>query len=257
MIHDLYVNTLRTYHFIGDKNWNHIHLAYHHNTIYIVRAGDGHIRLKGKVTDLKPGWAYLIPLKHFHDVWCDSHIDKTYTDLHVEMLPGCDVFDNIDEVLSVYLGMEKCEQIIRLSENYEKNIADRLAFKGELNLILAKLMPKEAPLISVDMMPLMPIVFDMQNNLSAQFRRQEIAERHGWNPSTLSRKFKQAFGCGVKQYAEKLLIKQLAEDLISTDKTLQELAFQYGFCDAYYFSAFFKRNMGVSPTVYRKTHRFE
>ena len=74
------------------------------------------------------------------------------------------------------------------------------------------------------------------------------------NPSVLSRSFKQVFGCGLKQYVEKLLTARLAEELLLTDKTLQFLADEYGFCDGYYLSAYFKRTMGVSPLEYRRLH---
>lgn len=85
----------------------------------------------------------------------------------------------------------------------------------------------------------------------------ELAARFGWNPSVLSRSFKQTFGCGIKQYAKKLLTARLAEELLLTDKTLSQLADEYGFCDSYYLSAYFKRCMRVSPLVYRERQKNE
>lgn len=95
----------------------------------------------------------------------------------------------------------------------------------------------------------------IQENLSARLRREELATHFGWNPSVLSRTFKRVFGCGVKQYTEKLLTLRLSEALLETNKTLQVLAEEYGFSDGYYLSAFFKRNMGLSPQKYRLQRR--
>ena len=95
----------------------------------------------------------------------------------------------------------------------------------------------------------------MQQHMSVRLCRDELAARFGWNPSSLSRSFKQIFGCGLKQYIEKQLTAQIAEELLLTNKTLQQLADEYGFCDACYLSAYFKRGMGVSPRAYREGNR--
>ena len=172
----------------------------------------------------------------------------------MELLPGYDVFADTGKVLCQPLGLERCNRIYALCES---GIRERLALRGELDLILAEFMTKEPKPASAKMISLLPIITDMQQNLSAQIRREDMAAKYGWNPSVLSRTFKQVFGCGMKQYAEKLLTARLVEEILLTNKTLQQLAVEYGFCDSYYLSAFFKRNMGVSPSTYRRIHFHE
>lgn len=251
MTNDLRIRIVRALSFRGDKGWNHPGTMYPYNTIYFVIGGNGHIRLGSTVTNMQPGCVYLIPLHMRHDVWCDSYVEKVYVDVHVELLPGCDVFSDVHEVLVQHIGLERCARMHQLTGD---SIRQRLMLRGELNLVLAGFMRSEPQPVSARMAAFLPMITHMQENLSAQLRRDELAQRFGWNPSVLSRAFKQVFGCSLKQYIEKLLTARLAEELLLTDKTLQQLADEYGFCDGYYLSAYFKRCMGVSPLQYRRLH---
>ena len=136
----------------------------------------------------------------------------------------------------------------------EANAQKVLVLRGQLLTAVAAFMPDNLPGISPAMQPFLPIVEEMRRNLSASIGREEIAARYGWNPSSFSRAFRRAFGCGFKQYQERLLTERIAEELLVSNKTLQTIAEGYGFCDAYYLSAFFKRTMGTSPAIYRKQH---
>lgn len=252
MTQDLHIHIVRSPSFHGDRTWNYHGTMYPYNTLYFVTGGDGHIRLNGVVTDMLPGYVYLIPPHVHHDVWCDTHVDKVYVDVHVELLPGYDVFSDTNEVLVQQIGLERCERMHLLSAG---GIRERLMLRGEVNLVLAGFMQRDPEPVSARMAAFRPMISYMQQHLSAQLRLTKLASQFGWNPTVLSRSFKQVFGCGLKQYVEKLLSARLTEELLLTDKTLQQLADEYGFCDGYYLSAYFKRCMGVAPLIYRKLHR--
>lgn len=249
--YDVNIRIVRALHFLGDTHWNYQGTLYPYNTLYFVLDGDGHIRYNGKITNMEPGNVYLIPPHHQHDIWCDTHVEKVYVDVYAEILPGYDIFSDTGRILSLPIGLNRCKSMLNLCNG---GIKERLRLRGELSLILADFMAEEPKPLSAKMLSLLPIITEMQTQLSAQTRREDLAAKYGWNPTVLSRTFKQVFGCGPKMYAEKLLTSRLAEELLLTDKTLQELAVHYGFCDAYYLSAFFKRNMGVAPSIYRQMH---
>ena len=68
----------------------------------------------------------------------------------------------------------------------------------------------------------------------------------------------------VKEYFNKTLTKLIAQriiveakrELYLTSKSIKEVAFLLGYDDEYYFSRFFKKQVGVSPNIYRKTVGF-
>ena len=252
MTGDVQLRIVRALPFEGDTAWNYRGICDLHHTIYYVLAGDGHIRTAKGVLDFEPGRAYLIPCGLTHDLWCDSHIRKTYIDFHVELFPGCDALAGADEVRSLPMGIDACRRIFDAAQR--NTTRERTFLRGQLLTAVAAFMPDNLPEISPAMQPFLPVMEEMRRSPSALIRREEIAARCGWNPSSFSRAFRKAFGCGFKQYQERLLTERIAEELLVSSKTLQTIAEEYGFCDAYYLSAFFKRTMGTSPAIYRKQH---
>lgn len=252
MTDDIRIRIIRALQFQGDQGWQHRGMLYPYNTVYFVLGGDGHICAGGEITDMRPGWAYLIPANLRHDVWCDSHVEKAYVDVNAELLPGYDLFSGRMDIGKTELGLERCRKIY---DSCQGGVREELQLRGELMLVLAELMTEEPGPVSTRMSAFLPMIEDVQRNLSARIRRNDLAKRYGWNPSALSRAFKLVFGCGVKEYVEKLLVSRLAEELLLTDQTLQQIAERYEFCDAFYMSAFFKRHIGQSPAAYRRLHR--
>ena len=131
-------------------------------------------------------------------------------------------------------------------------VREKTYVRGQLLTALAEFLPENVTEISPLTRPFLPVIESVQKNLSASIRREEYAARFGWNVSSFSRAFRRAFGVGFKEYVERLMTDRLVEELLVTDKTLQQLAGEWGFCDAYYLSTFFKRRMGISPEGYRK-----
>ncbi|MEM6768155.1 MAG: helix-turn-helix domain-containing protein, partial [Bacteroidota bacterium] len=71
-------------------------------------------------------------------------------------------------------------------------------------------------------------------------------------------------GSLVKKYFDKTLTTLISDrimveakrELYLTSKSVKEISFLLGYKDEYYFSRFFKRHAGISPSIYRKTVGF-
>ena len=111
MTDDIQLRLVRALPFEGNTAWNYRGICDVHHTIYYILAGDGHIRTEKGALDLEPGRVYLIPRGLPHDLWCDTHIRKTYMDFHVELFPGCDALAEVGEVRSLPAGGEVCQRI--------------------------------------------------------------------------------------------------------------------------------------------------
>lgn len=61
-------------------------------------------------------------------------------------------------------------------------------------------------------------------------------------------------GRSPKQIIDDALTERLSRALCSTTKTVQELAFEYGFSSQAHFAKFFKKQSGMTPSQYRRTH---
>jgi AraC family transcriptional regulator len=72
---------------------------------------------------------------------------------------------------------------------------------------------------------------------------------------TLARTFRRTFGCTVGEYLRRLRIERAAEQLVSGDLPLAEIALAAGFADQSHFSNVFRRRTGVSPSAFRREAR--
>lgn len=93
--------------------------------------------------------------------------------------------------------------------------------------------------------------------INEHFRQQltaaDIAAAAGFSPNYLSRKFREAAGIGVHDYLVYTRLRSAASELLSTDRSVTEIALHCGFSDSNYFKDAFKKKYGVTPREYRKT----
>ncbi len=80
----------------------------------------------------------------------------------------------------------------------------------------------------------------------------EIAEMFGMSSSYFSKKFKSVTGFGFKEYLIGVRVKNASELLLTTNKSITEIAITCGFNDSNYFGDAFRRIKGLSPNKYRK-----
>jgi AraC-like DNA-binding protein len=71
--------------------------------------------------------------------------------------------------------------------------------------------------------------------------------------SHISHHFKKQMGKSVREYLTELRVEDAKRLLRHSELSVTEIAYSVGFGDSNYFSAVFKKNIGLSPLAYRKT----
>ena len=235
----------------NDSRWNYPFNLYPFHTLYLVKEGDGCVRIGETVTELRPGHAYLLPAYTLYTCWCRTRIRKMYIEFFLDSPSGAHVFFEQGQVLCRALPPEQFNRALSLKAG--GGLMDSMRLEGELLLILS-LFVSDLPLRSApDLSRFQPLLADIRANLACDMKLSQLAMKHGFSPSALSQAFRRALHCTPKQYAQHLLANVLKNQLLHTDKSIAQLAEEYRFCDAYYLSNFFKRHMGLSPQAYRRT----
>lgn len=75
----------------------------------------------------------------------------------------------------------------------------------------------------------------------------------GLSLSQFARRFKAELSVTPCEYISDLKMKKAQQLLTDTDLTIKTIAYELGFCNEYYFSSFFKKHSGVSPSLFRET----
>ncbi|HRP57026.1 AraC family transcriptional regulator [Agriterribacter sp.] len=94
--------------------------------------------------------------------------------------------------------------------------------------------------------------FIMQESIEGNLSLQQLAERLMVSYSKFRQDFKKVTGLSPNQYLLGLRIRKAKELLQSTSLSMSEVAALAGFDSVYYFSKFFKKSTGTSPSLYRK-----
>ena len=80
----------------------------------------------------------------------------------------------------------------------------------------------------------------------------DIAAEVNVSPVHLARSFKEHYGSTMSEYLRRLRVERAREQLLSTEKTLGQIAFEAGFADQAHFTRTFKQLVGATPGAYRR-----
>ena len=80
----------------------------------------------------------------------------------------------------------------------------------------------------------------------------DVAQAVGFSPNHLSRRFRQAAGIGLHEYLVFIRLQHAAQELVTTEDSITDIALRCGFSDGNYFKDSFKKKYGVTPRKYRK-----
>ena len=76
------------------------------------------------------------------------------------------------------------------------------------------------------------------------------------SPNALAKITKSHFNKTLTDLITERIVIEAKRELFLTNKSVKEVAYELGYDDEYYFSRFFKKNVSISPQVYRETVGF-
>ena len=83
----------------------------------------------------------------------------------------------------------------------------------------------------------------------------DLARRANLSPRQLHRKFMEVFNMSVQEFLTKTRIQAASDDLLNTDRSITEIAHDFGFCDQSAFTQQFKKHIGKTPLKFRRQHQ--
>lgn len=101
------------------------------------------------------------------------------------------------------------------------------------------------------------VVARIDANYQRRLSLQEVAAAEFVSEAWLSRLFRKEVGVSFVQYLNALRLRHAADQLLTTRKTVQQIAREQGFASTRMMSDLFKRQHGVTPRQYREQHPLE
>lgn len=94
----------------------------------------------------------------------------------------------------------------------------------------------------------------ISENLSDKLELKKLTAIFGVSDTYLQKSFRAVYGMPVAAFIRVQKMQKAAQELIHTNKSIDEIAERFGYVNESKFSAVFKKLMGDSPSVFRKEH---
>lgn len=240
--------------FRGTSRWNIIEAPCYFNRLYFMTDGYGMVKQGEKITELLPGNIYLLPPDQQYHLICPDRLEKFYIHFNIKLCRVQDLFLSCNQILQIpwekpidppFSEMENITNICSLFpyHNFIYNtIFDFLQFipEHQLNqMFYYGLKYKD-------------VFTFIQKNLRVSLTVSEISKCIHYSEYLLSKKFKKDFGFTLNQYLNNELMDYAIHQLYTTSKNIKEIAEELDFCDVHYFSNWFKKRTGYTPSQYKK-----
>lgn len=234
------------------KKWEFLDESSSYNRLFYVISEKASISGETENLELKAGHAYFIPLNTKRDYIFGDDFEKFYIAFTFEIIPGYDFFEFSSETIDLPIGIDAIKKITHMASSGKAS--DYVMLKGIFHMHIAQILSQFDKTIQNQF----ELASDytafykyIHHNCYADLRVKDIAKAMHMSESYLSRKFKKDFGINLKVYIENIIISKAKKCLLASKPSIKEIADELKFKDEFYFSAFFKKHVGMSPSHYR------
>jgi AraC-like DNA-binding protein len=215
---------------------------------------------------LRVGQQYLIPAGVQFSTHTAAEINQFYVHFDVMGLPAFaarELFDSPIHLPTSPLQGNLAQTIVRhLRSGRGLDLALHLQIKAMLYDGLARYL-QSLPVERLEhyqtrmaeMAPVLPAIRHIEKNLTTAVSNQELAQHCHMSESHFIRRFHQCVQQTPKQYLLERRVQIAAQQLLFSNRSIDNIAIETGFGNRFYFSRVFCRKTGITPAAYRKSSR--
>ena len=191
--------------------------------------------------------------KHQTEVTCNGVLFN-----NIYQAPFILVNETLQKTLSKIIEQIKSEIQNPGLAQYELLISFMKIFLIETSRAKAYQQPQAIPSKDGDKEPV--ILQNLKEAIEDYYKSKHTAKDYAFllniSPNALAKITKRHFNKTLTNLIAERIIIEAKRELYLTNKSIKEVAFALGYDDEYYFSRFFKKNVNISPQVYRETVGF-
>lgn len=256
---------------IADKNYYLKRTGYFTYLINLTLSGEGVMEYKGKKYNLSPGDLLFIDCKDEH-IFYPKSPNWEFLYIHVSGLGMQFLYDSfvnasghvfksyprkkfVKNVNALHNLLKNCE-MQKQENSFHLFINDEILCSEISGVVYAILMDLNKNVLSLKQD--MPFVLSkaleyVKNNYNKPISLDDVAREACLSKFHFERIFKQYTGTTFYQYVKDLRFQNARWLLETTQKKLIDIAFEVGYSDIQALNKIFKKQLGVTPSEYRKT----
>ena len=262
MIQNLQIKMKDTGAVLCGDDWTSVNCLFPYDSIGYVNHGCIYMEVNGKGSQISQGEMYYIPARntYSHHALCDN--TEVYY-VHFEMsTPGNMLSEKIDFPVAVHPS--KPEDTAHIFERLfcsksSESLGAPLQSTGltcEIAATFFELCQEHASLRNTGKAgKMMDIIEYIQKNLNKNLTVELLASQIGLSPNYFIRVFQQFFHETPMHFVLNEREKTARNLLENSEMSIKEIGLSLGFANQNYFSEFFKKRNGFSPSEYRSLKR--
>lgn len=244
--------------FYGDPEWNFTDISNaQQNKLYFLTKGQVKIQTAQEAYILTPGHFYLLCSDHQWQYSCSADFEKLYFHFRLELYHSLDLFKGLNALYSLPDAGGEIQELCRLYHSQDP--ADLLAIHARLEQIVLRFIDRTgdrpARYLRIGS-AYEEILAYVESHLRLSLNAEEICRALSIPMNRIRLNFKTDMGVSLKRYIQQRLFDNISSKLLYTNQSIRDIAEQYAFSDAYYFSNWFKRLSGMSPHGYRRALQY-
>lgn len=209
---------------------------------------------------------FRFPLNHYHGISIGINTDipgSPFTDfLGSKAVSPVNVAQHIcgDRKNTILRSQDRLEHILgECCSVQEFHRVDYLKIKiMELLFVLSQIMPEpylvETTVPRVQAELVKEVAAYLSGNIEGKVAIKDLTAQFGISESGLQNAFRAVYGMPIISFIRVQKMQCAAQELIHTNRSVDDIAEQFGYINESKFSAAFKKIMGDSPGTYRKEH---
>lgn len=256
------VTILTAHHQRLDERWRATASQQPYARWYLVLGGDAFLQHSHQDYRLRADHLYLVPPHTSMTYHCDDWLDICWFHFQARLPGGLDLFDYLACDYEVKLPepaatKTRFAQLHALSESDQ--LHERLAAAGLLLQLLSPIVatadPDHQQERHRDVMRFQPVLAYIDDHLAEPIRIADLAEIAHLETTYFTTRFGDLFGQPPLRYLHQRRAERAMLKLWQSDDTLEQIAQELGYSDAFHFSRTFKKVTGQSPREFRRQRR--
>ena len=257
--HNFNVRIIKTEYSELDRAWGLKNTVDPYIRLYYIKDGSGRILCEKQNVIMKKRKFYLLPSQTPLTFWTTGSLNVHWSHVQLLLAPGIDIFNIIPgKVMCIPEPDDSMvERFISIYEETVETLYNDLRSQAlilELIAIFFKRYNIELPeCFEKDVRRFEPVTSMIDKSPGTRWNIHELAARIGLGRGRFSSEFKRVFAIPPSKYIMRKRLEQARYLLMTTNRTLEDIAEELGFSDAFHFSKSFKNNIGLSPKEFRES----
>ena len=229
------------------------------NRLWFVFRDDGkgdcaiHDQAAERVFVLEAGWAYLIPCNFAIGLDLAPSVSFVSVHFNLDLFHGLDVFET-----NPRCAARACPDLVRLAREAMES-QDDLTAVCQVNALVYQACADWAPPQTEEQRRRLaasrryaPVLDFVERKGDATTTVESLAERAGMRSDVFSRTFSHDMGMTAKEFLTRSLMRKASRLLLDPAIPVGRVAKELRFSSPYYFSRFFRKHSGQSPSAFRR-----